>query len=402
MTAKHLGAAIWLALICAVGMAAAAADKQYGPGVNDSEIKIGQTTPYSGPASAYSIISKTQLAYARMINERGGVNGRKIRLISLDDGYSPPKTLEQTRRLVEQDQVLAIFDSAGTAPNSAIQEYLNQTKIPHFAVTGASRFNDPARFPWTMGVIASYETEGKIYGKYILQQVKDAKVAVLYQNDDLGRDYFKGLQEGLGDQAQSVIVKSISYEITDPTLDAQIIALRASGANVLLNASSPKFAALAIRKTFDIDWHPTHFLVVTGSSIPTALAPAGLEKSIGIISANSIKDPNDPIWADDKGMQDYFAFMKTYYPDRDPKDILPVTGYIVTQSMIYILERCADNLTRENVMHQAANMHEVEFPMLLPGIKINTSPSNYRGYNQMQLVRFDGKRWVPFGEIIGE
>jgi branched-chain amino acid transport system substrate-binding protein len=392
-----------LALISALGLAAAAgADKQYGPGVSDVEIKIGQTTAYSGPASAYGIISRTQVAYVRMINEHGGVNGRKITLISLDDGYSPPKTLEQTRRLVEQDQVLAIFDSIGTAPNSAIQEYLNQQGVPHFAVSGASKFNDPAHFQWTMGVIASYETEGTIYGKYILQNIKDAKVGVLYQNDDLGRDYFKGLQQGLGDQAKSAIVKAASYELTDPTIDSQIIALKAAGANVLLNASSPKFAAQAIRKSFELDWRPAHFLSVTGSSISAALAPAGLDKAVGIISAYSVKDPSDPLWADDKGMQDYFAFMKSYYPDRDPNDNITVVGYYLTESMIYILEHCGNNLTRENVMHLAANMHDVQLPMLLPGIKINTSPTNYRGFNQMQLVKFDGKRWVPFGEIVGE
>ena len=392
-----------LVLVGALGIAAAiAADKKYGPGVTDTEIKLGQTAAYSGPASAYGAISRIQGGYIRMINEHGGINGRKITMISLDDGYSPPKTVEQTRRLVEEDQVLAIFDSLGTAPNSAIQEYLNEKHVPHFPVSGASRFTDPEHFPWTMGVLASYETEGRIYGKYILQTIKDPKVAVLYQNDDLGKDYFKGLQEGLGDRAKSTIVKVTSYELSDPTINSQIIALKASGANVLFNASSPKFTAMSIRKAFDLDWHPTHFLSLTGASIPAALTPAGPEKAVGIISSNSVKDPSDPIWDNDKGMQDYVAFMKSYYPDRPPSDLLAFGGYALSQSMIYILEHCGDNLTRENVMYQATHMQNVEFPLLLPGIKINTSPTNYRGYNQMQLVKFDGKRWVPFGEIIGE
>jgi branched-chain amino acid transport system substrate-binding protein len=393
-----------LTLVLASGMTTGsfAGDKQYGPGVTDTEIKIGQTTAYSGPASAYGLLSKTQVAYVRMINERGGINGRKVTLISLDDGYSPPKTVEQTRRLVEQDNVLGIFNSLGTAPNAAIQEYLNEQHVPHFAISGASRFNDPARYPWTMGVIASYENEGRIYAQYILHNIKEAKIAVLYQNDDLGKDYFKGLREGLGDQAESMIVKAVSYELTDPTIDSQIIALKAAGANVLFDASSPKFAAQAIRKSFELDWRPTHFLSLTGNSIPAALVPAGVEKAIGITSASPNKDPSDPIWAIDKGMQDYLAFMKSYMPDREPSDLLFSGGYSGAQIMLYILDRCGDNLTRDNVMYQATHMHNVEFPMLLPGIKVNTSPTNYRLFNQLQLEKFDGKRWAPFGEIIGE
>ena len=394
-----------LIMLPALGMTTGAfgGEKQYGPGVTDTEIKIGQTTAYSGPASAYgNLLSKTQVLYVRMINERGGINGRKVTLISLDDGYSPPKTIEQTRRLVEQDNVLGIFDSLGTAPNSAIQDYLNQQHIPHFAVSGASRFNDPARYPWSMGVIASYETEGRIYAKYILQNIKDPKIAVLYQNDDLGKDYFKGLREGLGDQAESMIVKSTSYELTDPTIDSQIITLKAAGANVLFDASSPKFAAQAVRKAFELDWRPAHFLSLTGNSIPAALVPAGVEKAIGIISASSNKDPGDPMWAGDKGVQDYLAFMKSYIPDKDPSDLLISGGYNLAQLMLYILERCGDDLTRGNVMYQATHMHNAEFPLLLPGVKVNTSPTNYRAFNQLQLEKFDGKRWAPFGEIIGE
>jgi len=394
------------ALFAFVGLfgisAAVAADRQYGPGVSDTEIKIGQSAPYSGPASAYGTLSKAQGSYIRMINERGGINGRKITLISLDDGYSPPKTLEQTRRLVEEEHVLAIFDTLGTAPNAAIQEYLNEHHVPHFALSGASRFNDPARYPWTIGRIASYATEGSIYAKYILQTDKKAKIAVLYQNDDLGRDYLKGLQDGLGDLANSALVKAVSYETTDPTIDSQIITLKASGANVLLVASSPKFTAQAIRKISDLDWRPTFFLSITGNSIPSALVPAGAEKAVGIISSSPVKDVGDPMWANDKGVQDYLKFMRNYFPDRDPNDSLASGGYGLAQSLVWILDRCGDNLTRENVMFQATHMHNVEFPLLLPGITINTSPTNYRGYNQMQLVKFDGKRWVPFGEIIGE
>ena len=399
---KHWTGSLALVGVLAI-ISAAAAEKHYGPGVSDTEIKIGQTSAYSGPASAYgTLLSKTQVAYVRMINDRGGINGRKVTLISLDDGYSPPKTIEQTRRLVEQDNVLGIFDSLGTAPNAAIQEYLNEQHVPHFAISGASRFNDPARYPWTMGVIASYETEGRIYAKYILQNIKDAKIGVLYQNDDLGKDYLKGMQNGLGDRAQSMIVKAVSFELTDPTINSQMITLKASGANVFFHASSPKFAAQAIRKAFELDWRPTYFLSLTGNSIPAALAPAGVEKSIGIISASPNKDPSDPMWANDKGMQDYLAFVKTYIPDKDPSDLLMSGGYNLAQIMLYILERCGDNLTRENVMYQATHMQGVDFPMLLPGIKVSTSPTNYRGYNQLQLEKFDGKRWAPFGEVIGE
>ena len=394
-----------LMLVLASGMTTGsfAADKQYGPGVTDTEIKIGQTTAYSGPASAYgNLLSKTQVLYVRMINERGGINGRKISLISLDDGYSPPKTIDLTRKLVEQDNVLGIFDSLGTAPNAAIQEYLNEQHVPHFAISGASKFNDPERYPWSMGVIASYETEGRIYAKYILHNIKDAKIAVLYQNDDLGKDYFKGLREGLGDQAETMIVKATSYELTDPTINSQIITLKAAGANVLFDASSPKFAAQAIRKAFELDWRPTHFLSLTGNSIPGALVPAGVEKAMGIISATSNKDPGDPMWASDKGIQDYLTFIKSNFPDKDPSDSLVSGGYGLAQIMLYILERCDDNLTRDNVMYQASHMQNAEFPLLLPGIKVNTSPTNYRAFNQMQLEKFDGKRWAPFGEIIGE
>lgn len=392
-----------LAIVTLATASAAAAEKHYGPGVSDTEIMVGQTTAYSGPASAYGqLLNKTEVAYIRMINQHGGINGRKINLISLDDGYSPPKTVDLTRKLVEQDNVLGIFDTLGTAPNAAIEDYLNEQHVPQFAISGAERFNDPARYPWTMGVIASYEAEGRIYANYILQNIKGAKIAVLYQNDELGKDYLKGLQAGLGSEAQSMIVKTASYELTDPTIDSQIGALKASGANVLFDASSPKFAALAIRRAYELGWRPTHFLSLTGNSIPGALAPAGVEKAIGIISASPAKDPGDPVWANDKSMQDYLAFAKSYIPDKNPNDLLVAGGYVLAQTMVYYLEQCGDNLTRDNVMYQATHMHDVAFPMLLPGIKINTSPTNYRGFNQLQLEKFDGKRWVLFGGVIGE
>jgi branched-chain amino acid transport system substrate-binding protein len=399
---RHWCASLAFVTVLGLALGAVAAERQYGPGVTDSGIKIGQTMPYSGPASAYAVLGKAQTAYIRMINEHGGINGRKITLISLDDGYSPPKTLEQTRRLVESDRVLGIFDTLGTPPNAAIQEYLNENHVPHFAISGASRFNDPARFPWTMGTIASYETEGSIYGKYILQTVNDPKIGVLYQNDDLGKDYFKGLQEGLGGNTQSVTVKSVSYEVTDPTIDSQIIALKASGANVFFNASTPKFAALAIRKAFDIGWRPMQFLSLTAQSIVATLAPAGVEKVVGIISSSSTKDPNDPVWANDKGVQDFLAFRKAYYPESDLNNRLAADGYALAQAIVYLLQQCGDNLTRENVMHVAANSHDVEYPLLLPGIRVNTSPTNYRGFNQMQLVKFDGVRWMHFGDVVSE
>jgi branched-chain amino acid transport system substrate-binding protein len=313
----------------------------------------------------------------------------------------PPKTLEQTRRLVEADHVLGIFDTLGTAPNAAIQQYLNENHVPHFAISGASRFNDPAHFPWTMGTIASYETEGAIYGKYILHNVNAPRVGVLYQNDDLGKDYLKGLQESLGDQAHT-IVKVSSYEVTDPTIDSQIIGLKAAGANVLLNASTPKFAAQAIRKAFDLDWRPVHFLSLTAQSILATIAPESSEKVLGIISATSTKNTVDPMWADDKGVQDFLAFRKSYYPESDPNSRLAADGYALAQGMLYFLQKAGDNLTRENIMNQAANMRDVEFPLLMPGIKVSTNPTDYRGFNQMQLIKFDGRQWVPFGEVVSE
>ncbi|HEY7760397.1 MAG TPA: ABC transporter substrate-binding protein [Burkholderiales bacterium] len=393
-----------LATALAVGLAlatAAHAQKRYGPGASDSEIKFGQTMPYSGPASAYGTIGKTEAAYFRMINEQGGVNGRKLNLISLDDGYSPPRTVEQIRRLVEDEQVLFTFQTLGTPSNTAIQKYMNARKVPHlFVATGATKWGDPQHFPWTMGWQPTYQHEGHIYAKYVLQNRPNAKIGVLYQNDDYGKDYVKGFKDGLGGQAQKLVVAEASYEVTDPTVDSQIVALKSSGADVLFNVTTPKFAAQAIRKVHDIGWRPLHFLNVVSNSVAAVLQPAGLEKSVGLISVAYLKDPADPAWKDDRGASDYLAFMKKYYPEGNPADSLNGYGYAVAQTLVQALKQCGDDLTRENVMRQAANLKNVEPTMLLPGVRINTGPADFYPIEQVQLIRFDGKTWVRFGEIV--
>ena len=393
-----------LAAALAVGLVlapAAHAQKRYGPGASDTEIKFGQTMPYSGPASAYGTIGKAEAAYFRMINERGGINGRKLNLISLDDGYSPPRTVEQIRKLVEDEQVLFTFQTLGTPSNTAIQKYMNGRKVPHlFVATGATKWGDPQHYPWTMGWQPTYQHESAIYAKYILQNRPNAKVAVLYQNDDYGKDYLKGFKDGLGSQASKLIVAEASYEVTDPTVDSQIVALKASGADVLFNITTPKFAAQAIRKVHDIGWRPLHFLNVVSTSVAAVLQPAGLDKSVGLVSVAYFKDPTDPGWKDDKAVQDYFAFMKKYYPDGDPADAFNVYGLAVAQTLVQTLKQCGDELTRENLMRQAANLRNVEVPMLLPGIRIDTSPTDFYPIEQVQLIRFDGKTWVRFGEIV--
>jgi branched-chain amino acid transport system substrate-binding protein len=336
-----------------------------------------------------------------MINERGGVNGRKIRLISLDDAYSPPKTVEQTRKLVEQEQVLFIFGSLGTPTNTAIQKYLNANKVPHlFVATGATKFRDPQHFPWTIGWPPSYQTEARIYGKYLLQNRPNAKIAVLYQNDDYGKDYLKGLKDGLGETGARMVVTEVTYEVTDPTVDSQIITLKATGADIFVDIASPKFAAQAIRKTHDIGWKPLHVLNNVSDSISAVLEPAGLDKSVGLISARYFKDQTDPEWQNDSGVKDFLAWMKAYYPEGDPADRYNVTGYSVAQTLVAVLKQCGDDLTRENVMRQATNIKSLELPMLLPGIKLNTSATNYRPIRQLKLARFDGKHWVGFGGVI--
>jgi branched-chain amino acid transport system substrate-binding protein len=375
-------------------------EKRYGPGVSDTEIKIGQTMPYSGPASAYASVGLAEAAYYKMLNERGGINGRKINLISLDDGYSPPRTVEQTRRLVEDEQVLAIVGSLGTAANSSIQKYLNQRKVPHvFLSTGATKWGDPEHFPWTMGWAPNYQLEARILAHYALQTAPGARIAILYQNDDYGKDYLKGFRDGLGEQAEKLIALQTSYEVTDPTVDSQIVTLQASDAKVFFDVTTPKFAAQTIRKVYDIGWRPLHLLNSVGSSTGAVMKPAGLERGQGIVSAHYSKDATDPRWADDKGMQDYLVFMKAYLPNVDTADGGTYAGFNIAHTLEYVLRRCGDNLTRENFMNEAANIRELEVPMLLPGIKVNTSPTNFFPVNQMQLVRFEGDGWILFGEV---
>ncbi len=377
------------------------AEKRYGPGVTDGEIRIGQTIPYSGPGSSYATIGRAQLAYFNKVNAQGGVNGRKIVLLSLDDGYSPPKTVEQTRRLVEQEQVLLIFSSVGTPTNAAVQKYLNAKKVPQlFAASGGSEFGDPAHFPWTIGWRANYRSEARIYAKYILRTRPAARLAVLYQNDDLGKDYLKGLQEGLGNKAAQMIVAQTSYEVTDPTVDSQIVTLQGSGADTLLNFSTPKAAAQAIRKVHDIGWKPLHFVANVGSSVASVLRPAGLDKSVGLLTAAFLKDPTDQQWRDDPGYKEWLAFMKQYYPEGDLADFYNVYAYGLAQTLVHVLQQCANDLTRENVMRQAASLKNLELPMLLPGVKINTGPTDFYPIEQMQMQRFDGKQWILFGELI--
>ena len=394
------------ALVMLLGAAAlavsdpAAAQRKYDPGASDSEIKIGQTMPYSGAASAYGTIGRAQAAYFQMINEQGGVNGRRLTLLSLDDGYSPPRTLEQVRRLVEEDEVLFIFQSLGTAANVAIQKYLNARKVPQlFVATGAARWGDPQSFPWTMGWQPNYQSEGRIYAKYILQTKPNAKIGVLYQNDDYGKDYLKGMKDGLGGKA-ALVVKETSYEVTDASVESQIVSLKASGADVFYIVATPKFAAQAIRKSYDIGWRPLGVLNNVGSSVGTVLEPAGLDRSVGLISAGFLKDPTDPQWQRDKSFRDWLEWMKRYYPQGDLTDSANVYAYTAAQTLVQVLKQCGDDLTRDNVMRQAANLKDLELPMLLPGIRVNTSAADFYPIEQMQLARFDGRRWVPFGEII--
>jgi ABC-type branched-subunit amino acid transport system substrate-binding protein len=374
---------------------------QYGPGVTDTEIKIGNTNPYSGPASSYGINGKVHAAYFAMINEKGGINGRKINYISRDDSYSPPKTVEQVRQLVEQDQVFVLFGTLGTPPNMAIHDYLNENKVPQlFVATGADQWNDSKHFPWTMMWLPSYGIESHIYANYILKNLPNAKIAVLYQNDDYGKDYLNGLRAGLGDKAAKMIVATQSYETTDPTIDSQVVALQGSGADVLLTAAIPKFAAQTVRKVYDIGWKPTHFLNSVGNSVGTVMKPAGLEKGIGVISATHIKDPTDPQWQNTPEYKEWLAFMNKYGLSANITDVQSVVGYSYAQTMVEVLKMCGDNLTRENVMKQAASLRDLKLPMLLPGITLNTSANDFDPIKQMQLQKFDGTTWQLFGDVL--
>jgi branched-chain amino acid transport system substrate-binding protein len=390
-----------LAVAVATIGGATAADKKYDTGATDTEIKIGNIMPYSGPASAYGIIGKTEAAYFKKINAEGGINGRKINFISYDDAYSPPKTVEQARKLVESDEVLFIFNSLGTPPNSAIQKYMNTKKVPQlFVATGATKWNDPKDFPWTMGWQPNYQSEGRIYAKYLLKEKPAAKIAVLYQNDDYGKDYLKGLKDGLGAKAASMIVVEESYETTEPTIDNHIVKLKSTGADVFFNVTTPKFAAQAIKKISEIEWKPLHLLNNVSSSIGSVMKPAGFNNAQDIISAAYLKDSTDAQWANDPGMKQYMDFMTKDFPEGDKLDGFTVTGYGAAQTLVQVLKQCGDDLTRENVMRQAANLKDFRTEVLLPGITINTSPTDFAPISQLQLMRFKGEKWDLFGDVI--
>ena len=384
-------------LVMASGLVFAAG--QYGPGASDTEIKIGNTTAYSGPGSPYSMVVKTEAAYFNKINAEGGIHGRKIKFISYDDGYSPPKTLEQVRRLVESDHVLLLFQSLGTAHNTAIQQYMNDNKVPQlFIGSGATKWNDPQHFPWTMAGLPSYQAEAHIYAKYLLEKHPDGKIGILYQNDDYGKDYLKGLEDGLGGKMR--IAAELSYEPSEPTIYSEISNLQASGADVFFDMTMAKFAAQAIKRLAEIAWKPVHILTITSASIGAVFKPAGIENSKGTLTANFLKDATDPAWKDDSGFKEWLVFMDKYFPEGDKTSSLTVYGYTLAQVLVSVLEQCGDNLTRENVMRQAANLRNLQLGMLLPGITVNTSPTDYAPIKQLRMMRFDGERLVPIGPII--
>ncbi len=403
MPAIHLrlGAFSAALAILAASHGGALAQKAYDSGATDTEIKIGNIMPYSGPASAYGVIGRTEAAFFKKINDAGGINGRKINFISYDDGYSPPKTVEQARKLVESDEVLLIFNSLGTPTNSAIQKYMNAKKVPQlFVATGATKWNDPKEYPWTMGWQPSYQSETQIYAKYLLKEKPNAKIAVLYQNDDYGKDYLKGLKDGLGAKAASMIVAEDSYETTEPTIDSHIVKLKASGADVFVNITTPKFAAQAIKKVGEIGWKPLHFLNNVSASVGSVIKPAGYENAQDIISANYVKDASDQQWDNDPGMKEFYAFMAKDFPEGDKLDQSTVVGYSTAQALVQVLKQCGDNLTRANIMKQAASLHDFRTTMLLPGIKANTSPTDFAPISQLQLMKFKGERWELFGDVI--
>ena len=398
MKLKHVSLAI-------AGIAAAAisvstmAQKKYDTGATDTEIKIGDIKPYSGPASAYGTIGKAIAAYFDKINAEGGINGRKVKHISLDDGYNPAKTVEQARKLVEEDEVLFVFNPLGTPPNSAIHKYMNQKKVPQlFVATGATKWGDPKAFPWTMGWQPNYQGEARIYAQHILETNPNAKIGILYQNDDYGKDYVKGMEDGLGDKAKTMIVSKVSYEVTDPTVDSQMVSLKGSGADTFFNVTTPKFAAQAIKKAAELGWKPAHYLNNVSASVGSVLTPAGLDNSVGLITTAYLKDPTDPQWANDKGMQDWKAWMAKYYPSGDLKDGSNVYGYSVAMTVVQVLKQCGDTLTRENVMKQAASL-SMDLPLALPGVNVKTSADDFYPIQREQLARFDGKTWKLFGKV---
>ncbi len=377
------------------------AQKKYDPGASDTEIKLGHINPYSGPASAYGLIGKTLEAYFKKVNAEGGVNGRKLTFVTYDDGYSPPKTVEQARKLVESDEVLLVFQSLGTPGNTAIQKYMNGKKVPQlFVATGATQFGNAKEFPWTMGWQPNYQSEGRIYAKYILDKHPNGKIGILYQNDDYGKDYLKGMKEGLGAKAATMIVSELPYEVADPTVDSQIVTLKSKGVDVFFNVATPKFAAQAIRKAAEIGWQPVHLLNNVSNSVGSVLKPAGLDASKGILSTGYIKDSTDPTWKDDAGMKEWIAFMDKYFPEGDKTSSFTVYGYAVGQSLVQVLKQAGNELTRENVMKQAANLKNVEINVLLPGIKLNSGPNDFYPIEQMQMQRFTGERWELFGPVM--
>ena len=387
-------------LVAAATMHAAYAQKKYGPGVTDTEIKIGQTMPYSGPASAYGSQGRATLAYFKMLNAKGGINGRKINLLSLDDAYSPPKTIEQTRRMVEQDEVLAIMNALGTPTNSATHKYLNQKKVPHLLISsGASKWNDPKNYPWSTPFFPPYIEEGMIYAKHVLQNFPNAKIAIISQNDDSGRDYVKGFKMGLGAKV-SQITKEVTYEVTDPTIDSQIIDLKNTGADTLFTMATPKFGAMVIRKVADLGWKPNFYIVSVSSSQASVLEPAGPQNGVGLITAMALKLVGDPSWDNDPGMKEFLAFMKQWHPEGNLADSSVVLGYVSAQMIELILKNCGDDLTRENVLKQATNIKNQPFSLLLPGVTVNVTPDDYSTFSTFHTARFDGKRWVIFGEPI--
>jgi len=388
-------------ILLAAGASSAFAQKKYDPGATDTEIKIGNIMPYSGPASAYGVIGRTEAAYFRKINAEGGINGRKINFISYDDAYSPPKAVEQARKLVESDEVLLIFDPLGTPSNTAIQKYMNAKKVPQlFVSTGATKWNDPQNFPWTMGWQPNYQSEARIYARYILKERPNARIGVLYQNDDYGKDYLKGLKDGLGDKAASMIVAEDAYEIAETTVDSHVVKMKSLDADVFVDIATPKFAAQAIRKIGEIGWKPLHILNSVATSIGAVIKPAGFQNAQGIISVAYLMDPSDPTWKDDPGMKAFDEFLAKYFPEGNRADSLLVTGYNEAQTLAQVLRQCGDDLTRENVMRQAANLKHFRTTNLLPGITINTSPIDFAPIKQVQLRRFKGETWELFGPLL--
>jgi ABC-type branched-subunit amino acid transport system substrate-binding protein len=397
----RLGAVSAALAILAASSSACLAQKHYDSGATDTEIKIGNIMPYSGPASAYGVIGRTEAAFFKKINDAGGINGRKINFISYDDAYSPPKAVEQARKLVESDEVLLVFNSLGTPSNSAIQKYMNSKKVPQlFVATGATKWNDPKNFPWTMGWQPSYQSETQIYAKYLLKEKPGAKIAVLYQNDDYGKDYLKGLKDGLGAKAASMIIAEESYETSEPSIDDHIVKLKSSGADVFMDIATPKFAAQSIKKVAELGWKPQHFLNNVSASVGSVIRPAGYPNAQDIISANYLKDASDPQWNDDPGMKAFYAFMAKDFPEGDKLDNGTIVGYSVASTLVQVLKQCGDDLTRDNVMKQAANLKNFRIETLLPGIKIDTSATDFAPISSLQLMKFKGERWELFGDVI--